>query len=963
MCTLTPLNRHTPSGRIILFTLASLLFISGIARADTIYCETFGIPPTASADASATNFDWQRFDNNGIVSNGVAVNFSAVGRPVNVVNTNAGPNLDGTFVAYTNGIFYMGATPSPSLGLTTEYSFDPANYVAGSIVFSWYEGNNTAPHFFRLLIRQGGNWYVSAQTFTSAAVALTSFGTSAQLETLTYDPTAANWLTLNFNGGYVLGATPGTGHGTNSTLGALSVGSAPGSNLSGVITGFGVYGENGGTGTGNRRIDSFTIQATPLNGPPPPAIVASNQNVSLLFNTSTNIALQASNTNATALTFYIATNPVNGTLGTLNSNLVTYTPNSNYIGSDSFTFYASDGANTSAVATVSITVTNVEILYPSSPQITKDGTAIVLTNYVSMPLSTRTVTTYPPTMDFGDQLARVNFLRSEPTNAPLSSSRLVVCDNNRNLYFLDKATKTFATYINFEEVFPKFDNNPGYAGGLVTFQFDPGYATNGIFYTVHTEDPSKAGSAAPTNGSLPGLDVSTYTTTTAVNPPLGSVVREAVLVEWTDTNIINNTFEGTAREILRVGFTSNIHPMGDLLYNPLAQPGDADYRNLYVADGDGGAGESSSTHPIPQRLDAIEGKILRITPDLNLRPADQLSDNGRYRIPTTGPNPNPFVNVILTGLRKEIFTYGHRNCHRISWDPLSNLIVENEIGLHSWEEVNIIHQGMNYGYAEREGTEQLFVGGANNGKTGSQVGVAFTNSDALTVTGLPNLVTPIYPVAMYSHRDGDAISSGFVYRGKLLPQLYGKYIFGDITTGRIFYCDFADMVAKDDGVRTTVSTIHELQVVFNGQARRLFDVVSDQYKAKGGTSSQALPGSANATAGSDIDGIPYNKGRADIRFGVDSDGEIYVMSKSDGMIRRMVAVVVPPTISSVTNANGTATLSWSSISNRVYRVQYKNSLSDATWTDLPGDVSATGATSSKMDSSGGTNRFYRLYMP
>ena len=196
---------------------------------------------------------------------------------------------------------------------------------------------------------------------------------------------------------------------------------------------------------------------------------------------------------------------------------------------------------------------------------------------------------------------------------------------------------------NFEEVFPRFDNDPGFAGGLVTFAFDPDYADNGKFYTVHTEDPAKSGSAIPTNASLPGLDLSGgYTTTTAVNPPAGTVVRQAVLVEWTDTNRNNATFEGTAREILRVGFNTNIHPMGDLLFNPLAQSGDADDGNLYIAVGDGGAGEmAGATHPIPQRLDALPGKILRITPDINLRPGDELGANGRYRIPTTGPTPIP----------------------------------------------------------------------------------------------------------------------------------------------------------------------------------------------------------------------------------------------------------------------------------------------------------------------------------
>ena len=58
-------------------------------------------------------------------------------------------------------------------------------------------------------------------------------------------------------------------------------------------------------------------------------------------------------------------------------------------------------------------------------------------------------------------------------------------------------------------------------------------------------------------------------------------------------------------------------------------------------------------------------------------------------------------------------------------------------------------------------------------------------------------LTPTYPVAEYSHRDGDAISSGFVYHGTKIPQLLGKYVFGDISTGRLFYTDYAAMLAQD----------------------------------------------------------------------------------------------------------------------------------------------------------------------
>src|SRR5205807_2541212 len=146
---------------------------------------------------------------------------------------------------------------------------------------------------------------------------------------------------------------------------------------------------------------------------------------------------------------------------------------------------------------------------------------------------------------------------------------------------------------------------------------------------------------------------------------------------------------------------------------------------------------------------------------------------------------------------------------------ISNKLMADDIGLNSWEEVNIVAKGANYGYSEREGNEQLFVGGTNDGKTGSQTvpPTPFPNPDTLTVTGINGPVTPVYPVAEYSHRDGDAISSGFVYRGSLLPELVGKYVFGDISTGRLFYADLADMIAKDDGDPTSLAAVHELQVV------------------------------------------------------------------------------------------------------------------------------------------------------
>jgi len=550
--------------------------------------------------------------------------------------------------------------------------------------------------------------------------------------------------------------------------------------------------------------------------------------------------------------------------------------------------------------------------YPSRSQISKDGTAVLLEDYANLPLASPTHGgAASAAMDYKAQLGRVTSLRSEPANAPLANSRFFVDDQSATIFVLDKNTKKFTPYLNFADIFPKFASDLGNTAGIVSFAFDPAYTKNGKFYTVHTEKPDMPGSASPTNARLASLNLKGYSTTAVVNPPAGPAHLESVLVEWTDTNIRNATFEGTAREILRAGYDRN-HPMADLIFNPLARPGDADYGNLYVSIGDGAAGETPGpSHLLPQRLDTLVGKILRITPDINLRPKDTLSANGRYRIPSAGSDPNPFVSV--TGARGEIYAYGLRNPHRLQWDAESKALIADDIGVHYWEEVDIIAKGGNYGYAEREGNEQFFVNDA--GKTGSLMDppVAFPENDLLQVEGLKDPVAPIYPVAVYSHREGDSIGNGFVYRGKLMPQLRGKYIFNDMTTARIFYADFAEMLAAH-GKRNQLAQIHELQIVYEDPAgaasqparRRLFDIVAETYARKGGMPppNHVLPGNAAATTQSqdpahpeakmDPEGVAYGGGRADIRMALGGDGELYVLSKSDGMIRKLTAVVTPP---------------------------------------------------------------------
>ena len=145
------------------------------------------------------------------------------------------------------------------------------------------------------------------------------------------------------------------------------------------------------------------------------------------------------------------------------------------------------------------------------------------------------------------QLARVNYLRDEP-----GGRRFFVNDLNGPLYILDKQKKTFTTYLDFNGrggrpgLFPKFTFELNFATGLTNFIFDPDYAKNGVFYTLHMEDPATDAPAAPKAGVVAGLDLTGYTTTPAIPTPTvdGRIEREVVLIEWKDRNPSNTHVRG-----------------------------------------------------------------------------------------------------------------------------------------------------------------------------------------------------------------------------------------------------------------------------------------------------------------------------------------------------------------------------------------------------------------------------------
>ena len=173
--------------------------------------------------------------------------------------------------------------------------------------------------------------------------------------------------------------------------------------------------------------------------------------------------------------------------------------------------------------------------------------------------------------------------------------------------------------------------------------------------------------------------------------------------------------------------------------------------HLYIASGDGGgAGDPDGNG---QNLMTYLGKVLRID-----------VDKGQ---PYTIPNDNPYVGAL--SVHNEIWAYGLRNPWRFSFDKKTGDLWIADVGQDEREEINYLKYGeaggQNYGWSCKEGSltfddQQCFAG------------AEFTD-----------------PIFEYAHNLvlGDcSISGGVVYRGTEYADLYGKYIFTDFCSGRIW---------------------------------------------------------------------------------------------------------------------------------------------------------------------------------
>ena len=473
---------------------------------------------------------------------------------------------------------------------------------------------------------------------------------------------------------------------------------------------------------------------------------------------------------------------------------------------------------------------------PIPAPIEKRGLAVQIKDLVRLP-DTRGLR--PADQDVSPSgWARISFVRDLP------DGRRFVNDSRGILYQLD-ANNQPHVYANVGEAFPLSVYNR-LESGFIGFAFHPDFARNGLFYTVHAE-------RGPGNPKRPDFIPPGYT--------INDVTYHNVITEWHASNPAAATFQGTRRELLREAHVvANLtHPMGAVEFNPTAKPGDADYGLLYTSGSDhgfsNGGGPKANNPTQTQRLDSIMTAILRIDPR-SPSVTHGMKGLGDYTIPPS----NKFAADNDPKTLGEIYAYGFRNAHRLSWDLTDGTMFASDIGMNQIEEINIVRNGENYGWMKREGYFENGRGSRPDGELNQLYPLPADILDGRRKDGFT------YPVAVYDHDEGAAVTDGFTYHGRI-PQLRVKFVFGDIQRGRLFAADVAALKRADDGVPQTVAPIEEIQ---------LYTV-----DANGTRTNVTLQELIDRTMGTKIS-------RADLHIGRSRDGELFITSRQDGVIRMLV---------------------------------------------------------------------------
>jgi uncharacterized repeat protein (TIGR03806 family) len=311
---------------------------------------------------------------------------------------------------------------------------------------------------------------------------------------------------------------------------------------------------------------------------------------------------------------------------------------------------------------------------------------------------------------------------------PNETNRTFVVERAGRIRVINNLSTT-PTISTFLDITPRVVT--GGEEGLLSLAFHPNYASNGQFYIFYSTTATGV-----LTERISRFKVS------STNANVADMASEQILIDQPDD-------------------FSN-HQGSDLHF------GSDGY--LYVSLGDEGGGNNQGMNA--QHIDKdFFSAIMRIDVDRragNLTPnAHPAMKTGTYSIPAD----NPFVGatsfngaaVTASKVRTEFWAVGFRNPWRFTFDSATGELWVGDVGQSAREEIDLVQKGKNYGWDFREG----FIPGPNTNPV--PAGVVFTD-----------------PVLDYPPTDGKSIIGGVVYHGSQLPELAGKYIFGDYVTGNLW---------------------------------------------------------------------------------------------------------------------------------------------------------------------------------
>jgi len=304
------------------------------------------------------------------------------------------------------------------------------------------------------------------------------------------------------------------------------------------------------------------------------------------------------------------------------------------------------------------------------------------------------------------------------THANDNSGRVFVVEQAGRIWTFQGNDTTHTKKL-FLDIRARVDDS-GNEMGLLSVAFHPNFSQNKFFFLNYT-----AGS------------------------PMRTVISR-FKISANDSTVADSTSE---YKILEINQPYSNHNGGLILFGPDGY--------LYIGMGDGGSGGDPQNNA--QNLQSLLGKMLRINIDSATAPL-------HYAVPPD----NPFVDSATA--RKEIWTTGMRNPWRFCFDPVTNFLYCADVGQNSWEEIDILQKGKNYGWRCYEGNHSYNP--ANCG-----------NSSMYTM-----------PIKEYPHSDGQSITGGYVYRGTTITELLGAYIYADYVNGRIWFLRYNGSVVTEEGL-------------------------------------------------------------------------------------------------------------------------------------------------------------------